>query len=173
MSAAVLLAGFLAFSGCLAVHVVLWRLARPRSDMRALFTIFLIAPSAVALLLAAAAAVAPGAGLPDGLDVAAALLLHGALSSAYIQSYPAAQAMAPSLEIAYAVRRSMPRGLSRAELLARLNTRALVQERVEDLVADRLVRLEGGRYVLTPASAGLVRFFLGLRALLGLRQPGG
>jgi hypothetical protein len=81
--------------------------------------------------------------------------------------------MAPSLEIAYAVRRSMPRGLSREELLARLNTGALVQERVEDLVADRLVRVEGDRYLLTPASAGLIRFFLGLRALLGLRQPGG
>jgi hypothetical protein len=173
MTAAVLLIGFLAFAGCLAVHVVLWRVARPRSDMRALFTIFLGVPSAVALLVAAAGALAPGAGLLDGLDVVAALLLHGALSSAYIQSYPAAQAMAPSLQIAHAVRRSMPRGLSREELVARLNTAALVQERVEDLVADRLVRVEGDRYVLTPASAGLVRFFLGLRALLGLRRPGG
>jgi len=173
MSAAVLPAGFLSFAVCLVVHVALWRVARPRSDMRALFAIFFVAPSSVALLVAVAGAIAPGAGSPDGLDVAATLLLHWALSSAYVQSYPAAQAMAPSLEIAYAVRRSMPRGLSRAELLARLNTRALVQERVEDLVADRLVRLEGGRYVLTPASARLVRFFLGLRALLGLRRPGG
>jgi hypothetical protein len=173
MSAAVLLAGFLAFAGCLAVHVVLWRLARPRSDMRALFAIFLVAPSAVALFVVAAGALAPAAGLPDGLDVVAALVLHWALSSAYIQSYPAAQAMAPSLEIASLVRRSMPRGLSSEELVARLNTGALVQERVEDLVADRLVRVEGHRYVLTPASARLVRFFLGLRALLGLRRPGG
>lgn len=173
MTVVVLLMGFLAFAGCLAVHVVLWRLARPRSDMRALFTIFLAAPSAVALLVAAAGVLAPGAGLPDGLDVVAALLLHWALSSAYIQSYPAAQAMAPSLQIAYLVRRSMPRGLSREELVARLNTGALVQERVEDLVADRLVRVEGHRYVLTPASARLVRFFLGLRALLGLPRPGG
>jgi hypothetical protein len=123
--------------------------------------------------VAAAGALAPGAGLPDALDVAAALLLHWALSSAYVQTYPAVQAVAPSLEIAYAVRRSMPGGLSRDELVARLNTRALVQDRVEDLVADRLVRLERDRYVLTPAAATMVRFFLGLRALLGLRQPGG
>ena len=141
--------------------------------MRGLFSIFLVVPTAVALLILAAGAVVPEARMPDALEVAAVLLLHLALSSAYIQSYPAAQAMAPSLEIAYAVRRSMPRGLSREELLARLNTGALVQERVEDLVADRLVRVEGDRYFLTPASAGLIRFFLGLRALLGLRQPGG
>jgi hypothetical protein len=173
MTVAVLLAGFTSFSCCLGLHVVLWRVARPRSDMRGLFSIFLVVPTAVALLILAARAVVPEAGMPDGLQVAAVLLLHLALSSAYIQSYPAAQAMAPSLEIAYAVRRSMPRGLSREELLARLNTGALVQERVEDLVADRLVRVEGDRYVLTPASAGLIRFFLGLRALLGLRQPGG
>jgi hypothetical protein len=162
-----------AFAGCLGAHVALWRLARPRSDMRALFGIFFVVPSAVALLVAAAGALAPRAGLPDALDVAAALLLHWALSSAYVQTYPAVQAVAPSLEIAYAVRRSMPGGLSRDELVARLNTRALVQDRVEDLVADRLVRLERDRYVLTPAAATMVRFFLGLRALLGLRQPGG
>jgi len=173
MSAAVLLAGFLAFAVCLAAHVTLWRVARPRSDMRALFAIFFLAPSAAALLVVAAGTGAPGAGLPDTLDVAAALLLHCALAAAYVQSYPAVQAMAPSLEIAYAVRWSMPHGLSREELLARLDTGALVQDRVEDLVTDRLVRLEGGRYVLTPASVSLVRFFLGLRALLGLRQPGG
>ena len=173
MSATVLLAGFVAFAGCLAVHVALWRVAHPRSDMRALFAIFFVVPSAVALVVAAAGALAPGAGLPDWLDVAATLLLHWALSSAYVQTYPAVQAMAPSLEIVSAVRRSMPGGLERADLLARLNTRALVQERVEDLVADRLVRLAGGRYTLTPTSLGLVRFFLGLRALLGLRQPGG
>lgn len=173
MSALVLLAGFLAFAICLAAHVALWRVARPRSDMRALFAIFFVAPAAAALLVVTAAAAAPGRGLPDTLDVVATLLLHWALAAAYVQSYPAAQAMAPSLEIAYAVHRSMPRGLSREELLARLNTAALVQDRVEDLVADRLVRLEQDRYVLTRPSARLVRFFLGLRALLGLRQPGG
>jgi hypothetical protein len=173
MSATILVASFVTFSGCLAAHVVLWRVARPRSDMRALFTIFLVAPSAGAVLVFAAGGVAPAARLPDGLDVAAALLLYWALASAYILSYPAVQAMAPSLEIAYEVRKSMPRGLSREELLARLDTGRLVQARVEDLVADRLVREVGDRYVLTPASAGLIRFFLGLRALLGLRPPGG
>lgn len=173
MKVAVLLAGFTSFSCCLVLHVVLWRVARPRSDVRGLFSIFLVVPTAVALLILAAGAVVPEAGMPDALEVAAMLLLHLALSSAYIQSYPAAQARSPSLEIAYAVVKSMPRGLSREELLATVNTETLVQARVEDLVADRLVRVEGDRYVLTPASAGLIRFFLALRALLGLRQPGG
>lgn len=168
-----LVAGFLAFAGCLAVHVVLWRVARPRSDMRALFVIFFGVPSVLALLVFAAGVVAPGVLSLEGLEVAAALLLQGALASAYLQTYPAAQAVAPSLEIASAVRRSMPRGLSRDELLARLNTGTLVQARVDDLVADRLVHLEGGRYVLTPTAAVLVRFFLALRALLGLREAGG
>ena len=173
MTIAVLLAGLLSFCGCLAVHVALWRVARPRSDMRALFALFLLVPFAGALLVLAAGALAPAAGFPGALEVAAVLLLHWALSSAYIQTYPAAQAMAPSLEIAYAVRRSMPRGLSREELLARLNTTALVEGRIEDLVAERLIRAKGRRYVLTPVAGGLIRFFLGLRALLGLRDHGG
>jgi hypothetical protein len=173
MKAALLITGLLSFSCCLALHVVLWRVARPRSDVWGLFTIFLVVPTAVALLALGARAVLPEAGLPEALEVAAMLLLHWALSSAYIQSYPAAQARSPSLEIAYAVVKSMPRGLSRDELLATVNTETLVQARVEDLVTDRLIRAEGERYVLTPVAAGLVRLFLGLRALLGLRNQGG
>jgi hypothetical protein len=173
MSLTVVVAGFLAFAVCLLVHVLRWRIAPPRSHIRALFEVFFVAPSLLALLVAVVSDIAPGVGFSSALDVAAALLLHWALSAAYVQSYPAAQAMAPSLEIAYAVRRSMPHGLSRAELLAQLDSGALVRDRVEDLVTDRLVRLERDRYVLTPAAATLVRFFLGLRALLGLRRPGG
>jgi hypothetical protein len=173
MNVAILLTGLLSFSFCLALHVGVWRVARPRSDVWGLFTIFLIAPAVLALLVLAAATIFPGTGLPDALEIAAMLLLHWALSSAYIQSYPAAQARSPSLEIAYAVVKSMPRGLSRDELLATVNMETLVQARVEDLVTDRLIRAEGERYVLTPVAAGLVRLFLGLRALLGLRNQGG
>jgi hypothetical protein len=165
MRAAVLLAGFASFVVCLAFHVVLWRTARPRSDARALVAIFLGAPTVLALAIAA--------GTPFRVDAFAALLLHWALSSAYIQTYPAAQARSPSLEIAYAVVKSMPRGLSREELLASLNTGLLVRDRLDDLVANGLVRAAGERYVLTRFSRYLIRVFLAFRALLGLSKRGG
>jgi len=173
MRAIVLVAGFGAFACCLTFHVILWRVARPRSDVRALFLIFLGLPTMIALGIFGAAAVIPAVKWLDGLHILATLLLHWALSSAYIQSYPAVQARSPSLEIAFAVSRSAPRGLSREELLATVNTGLLVDERLEDLVANRLIRAEGERYVLTPFSTRLIRLFLGLRFVLGLPNRGG
>jgi hypothetical protein len=171
MKAVVLLIALTSFAGCLMCHVALWRLAPPRSDVRALFVIFLGVPALIALGLVAAG---PSAGWwPPRLDVLAILLLHGALSVAYIQTYPAVQAQSPSLEIAYTVFRSTPRGLSREELLGALESRQLVDDRIEDLVANRLVRVSGDRYALTPLSTGIVKLFLGFRALLGLTSRGG
>jgi hypothetical protein len=67
----------------------------------------------------------------------------------------------------------MPRGLSREEILAFLNSEALVAARMDDLVANRLVRADGDRYALTPSSARLIRGFLVFRAILGLPKQGG
>jgi hypothetical protein len=174
MRSAVLLAGFTLFAACLTVHIVVWRLGRPRSDVRALFLILLIGPAIGGVgLLGTVALLTPGGAFPTPLDVAAILLLHATLASAYVQTYPAVQAQSPSLEIAYAIGRSMPRGLSREEILARFGPGALVAARVDDLVANRLVRADGDHFTLTPASTRLIRAFLAFRALLGLPRQGG
>jgi hypothetical protein len=173
MRAIVLLAAFTSFACCLMCHVALWRIARPTSDARALFLIFLGVPAAAALGFMGAGTAFAGGGWPQWLDVLAMLLLHWALSLAYIQTYPAVQAQSPSLEIVYAVFKSMPRGLSREELLTTLDTRQLVGDRVEDLVANRLIRAAGDLYILTPLSTLIVKFFLGFRSLLGLSSRGG
>lgn len=173
MSAAVLLVGFTLFAACLMLHVVIWRIGRPRSDARALFVIFLIAPTLGGAALFGASLFALGGPVASPLDSAAVLLLHWALASAYVLTYPAAQAQSPSLEIAYAVGQSMPRGLSREEILALLSSEALVHSRVDDLIDNRLIRVDGDRYVLTVSATRLVRGFLGLRRLLGLPKRGG
>lgn len=173
MKPTILLFGFASFLACLALHVAVWRVARPRSDIRALFLIFLAVPGAAAILVPAAAAVIPDAPLPDTVELAAMLLLHCALSCAYIQTYPAVQAQSPSLEIVRAVVESMPRGLSREDILAVASTATLVQARVDDLLANGLIRVDRDRYVLTPTSVKLVRFFLALAALIGLEGKGG
>jgi hypothetical protein len=173
MRAAVLLAGFSSFAVCLTAHIVIWRLGRPRSDVRVLFVILLILPTVVGVGLLGESLLNPRGSFPGALDLAAVLLLHWALASGYLQTYPAVQAQSPSLEIAYAVGRSMPRGLSREEILARLNSGTLVHSRVDDLVANRLVRADGDRYVLTRSSTRLIRAFLEFRAFLGLPKRGG
>lgn len=168
-----LLVGFTLFAACLTLHIVIWRIGRPRSDVRALLVIFMIAPALVVVALHGASLLTSGGPVPSVLDATAILLIHWALASAYVLTYPAAQAQSPSLEIAYAVGQSMPRGLSREEILTLLNSETLVHSRVDDLVANRLIRADGDRYVLTPSSTRLIRGFLGFRAFLGLPRLGG
>ncbi len=160
------LAGLTSFVVCLVAHVVWWRARRPRSDVPALFLLFLLLPSVVALV---ALLVAPP------LAVAGAFLLHLALACAYIQTYPAAQAQSPSLHILLAVGR-VPEGLTRAELLAGGTPQTLVGARVDDLVANRFIvdSQDGdGKYVLTPTARRLVLFFVAFRRFLGLKSKGG
>jgi hypothetical protein len=106
-------------------------------------------PTLVGAALFGASLLVAGGPVPSALDVTAVLLVHWALAFAYILTDPAAQAQSPSLEIAYAVGQSMPRGLSGEEILALLNSETLVHSRMDDLVANRLVRAHGDRYVLT------------------------
>jgi len=157
------LMGVMTFLACLVAHIVWWRARRPRSDVRALFLVFLVLPAVVAV---GAMLVLPP------FQVAGAFLLHVALACAYIQTYPAAQAQSPSLHILMAVGRA-PQGLSREELLGAGSGEALVGARVDDLVANRLIVPEGDRYVLAPAARRLVLFFLGFRRVLGLTSKGG
>jgi hypothetical protein len=154
MSAAVLLVGFILFGVYLTFHVVIWRMGRLRSDVRALFVIFLIVPGLVGVALLGAAPFAPEGPIPSGLDVAAVLLLHWALASTHVLTYPAAQAQSPSLEIVYAVGQSIPRGLSREEILPLLNSETLV---------DRFVNASRAFYVV----ACLIRTW---RLVLGFEQ---
>ena len=173
MWASIFLTALLVFTTCLVAHIAWWRVRRPRHDIAVVITLFL-APPVLLVPLAAALALA-GVVLPAGLDgggAVAAGLLDVALSCAYIQSYPAAQALSPSLDLMLAVG-SAPDGLSREDILARGDSGVLVQTRIEDLEANALIERQGDRFALTPIGRGLARFFAGYRRALGLRGTGG
>lgn len=159
--------GFGAFVAALAAHVAWWRASRPRSDLAALLLALVVAP--VALLVAAWWRLRPF----DAVDLLAAALLHLALASAYVQTYPAAQAASPSLQILLALGARRADGLTADELAAVFSHDQLVGARLDDLVANGLVRRVGDAWGLSPAAAALVRFFVAFRALLGLRDKGG
>jgi hypothetical protein len=173
MKPTVPLIGMASLSLCLALHILLWRHARPRSDVWALFLSSLGFPTLLALIVLGGGAFVPRAGFPALLGDGAVLLLHWALSAAYVQSYPADQARSPSLEIANVVAKSLLRGLPREELLTAVGAGSLVKARVEGLVSNRLVRMEGDRCVLTPSAERLVDFVVWLRTFLGLSGRGG
>lgn len=160
-------AGLTTFVITLCAHVAWWRWRRPRSDLRGLIVVFIVVPLVLGCLVWWS--VRPF----DHVDLLGAMLLHLALASAYIQTYPAAQAASPSLQILLALGAHRADGLTPDELSARFTQSHLVGARVDDLLANGLLRRVEGGYALTGSATRLVRFFVAFRTLLGLSEKGG
>jgi hypothetical protein len=103
--------------------------------------------------------------MPDLISV---YLLHFALSGAYIMSYPAVEAVSPSLTILLVVKTAMPYGLTFDELSRCFDMRGLLNQRIQDLIDARLVVESNSWFRLTCRGDFIAQFFLYLRKLLGL-----
>ena len=173
MKIEILAAGLASFLLCLILHILKWRSRRPQNDLLALFIIFMGIPGIAVTLHTAWICVSGHASSVFLSEISAFFLLHLALSSAYIQSYPPAQAVSPSLEIMILVQRAMPKGLTLAEISAHFDNAKLVHTRFEDLVNTKLVTEKDGTFSLTASGRRLIGFFVCYRKILGLEFKGG
>lgn len=164
-----------AFSLWLIVHLVVWRLRKPVGQYVALGGLCL---AVLVFALTGLSALQPanrdlGAFLPStALGVFNFTMLYAALALAYLVTYSAVQADSPTMTILLRVGEAGPTGLSLDEILAQLNDDVLVVPRLEDLVVGKLVRRDGGRYVIGPRGALLARTYICYRALLGMEKGG-
>lgn len=172
MSPAVIVLPALLFILCLFIHASLWRIQMPGNRPAALIAIFLILPllSGAAYQAASSASVLPCAPLTEG-ELVAAALLQLAFGSAYILTYPAFEALSPSLVI---VLLAGARGeITRGELSGRFSDEALFEPRVKDLLDSGLAAEKGGVLAATAKGRVLAFFFIFMRAFLGLPKGGG
>lgn len=95
-------------------------------------------------------------------------MLYFSLSCAYIQTYPAARANAPSLQIVYFVYKSGEKGLSQEEITNKFNLNNLVYERVEDLIKENFIYQQDNSILLTRKGEILANIFRIYRKLYGL-----
>ena len=158
----VLMTGCFSFVCCLLLHVFFWRIKHPRNHAGALLSIFFV-PGAFFIFLASFFW-----GHFSNFDLFAVILLHASLSCAYIQFYPASQADSPSLKILTVVGKSMPGGITGAEIQAQFDPAQLFTARVRDLLEAQLVNRVNGNLVITPKGRAFISPFLLLRKLLGL-----
>jgi len=172
MKIEILLSGIVIFLICLLIHAVLWRIRYPRHRALTLFLIFLVLPSLVwpLYLLSVFMSGLPGGLGPRLLDGAAILLLHLSLSSAYILSYPAVEAISPTLAIALFMG-EFGNSAGHEELARLFPHEAILAPRIMDLVESKLVTLNNDTLTLTIRGRILVLFFIGLRSFIGLK-PG-
>lgn len=169
MSLAVIALPALIFLLCLFIHAALWRLKLPKSRPAALFFIFVIFPFLAGTLWAATGFLPdPGFSMGEWL---AASLLQLAFASAYILTYPAFEALSPSLVIVLLA--GERGGIDRIELSGFFSDEALFEPRLKDLLDSGLARSENGILTATFKGRLLAGFFIFMRAFLGLPKGGG
>lgn len=161
----VTVAAILFFLTCLFLHACVWRLRLPRNRPAALFFIFVLVPSALSIFLSVLMPSVP-------IEAWALLLfLDFSLSSAYILSYPAVEAVSPTLVIALQLCEAGENGVARAELADFFKSDNVFRPRINDLIDSGLVNERDGLISLTSKGKTLAGFFILYRRALGL-PPG-
>lgn len=170
-----LVPALLAFAFLLVAQVAVWRIRRPAGQylvLPALALAVLVGSLGVLYLLQAKVGIS-GQFLPGSvLDYVNVVMLYSALAMVDFVTYPAVQADSPSLTMVLRIDQAGPKGLALEDLLGELNDRVLVMPRLDDLLAARMVRVNGGRYVVNPSGAVLARVHMSYRALLKMGKGG-
>src|SRR3990170_3300105 len=157
----------LLFLLCIFIHAALWRVRFPANRTAALFIIFILLPFIAGALYALLAS--RGILWPPGLEKGewlAAGLLQLAFASAYILTYPAFEALSPSLVI---VILAFDRGgIAVKDLSGFFSDKALIKPRIKDLLDSKLASERDGALSITAKGRLLAGFFAFMRSFLGL-----
>lgn len=176
MSLSVLITGFLLVFVSLCIHVTVWRWHCPKNDALALIVSFLILPVTIiliAIVFRVSGIVSTLNNILTPINLSYCIFLYLALSAVYVVSYPAAQAMCPSLTILLIVAHAMPRGCTQEEIQGHFSNSGLLDTRVQDLIDAKLAKEVDGMLTLTPSGVATARFFVFYRRLLGLPMGDG
>lgn len=166
----ILLIGISIFFLCLFLHISVWRLGRPRRRVVVLFLLFILLPLFAIIgymglewlgFLQPVIPFTPAEWL-------AIYLFHLAFSSAYILSYPAIEAVSPSLAILSMIGDSGPHGLLHGYLLHVFDDEIVLEPRIQDLIEAGLIVESDGYLRMAPRGIAFVKCFILLRQLLGL-----
>lgn len=174
MDLLVIVSGVAFFVACLSVHIMIWRLRHPKHQALSLFVIFLVTPVICNIIFFNSLHNNGQSGIMKDLaslglgDFLLIYLLHFALSAAYILSYPAAQAGCPTFIILAIINSAMPHGVTKDEIMAYFSERQLFDERIHDLVSEKLILDRDGWLEITPKGRLIISIFSTLRKAFGL-----
>jgi len=144
---------------------MIWRIKKPQNEIVFLLFLFIIFPF---LFLIFIFFINIFKNFTDNNLLFSTFLLYFSLSCAYIQTYPAARANAPSLQIVYFIYKSGKKGFSEEEIINKFNLNNLVYERVEDLIKENFIYQQDNSIILTQKGLILANIFRIYRKLYGL-----
>lgn len=161
--------GILIFTFFMAIHIIIWRVKRPEKHITLPILVFAIIPFVLFLLT-----------LFLNLkfrylnteDIVLTWVMYFALGLGYLMTYPAVQAISPSLEMLLYIAKS-PEGLTEEELVERFNIKNLVEDRLSDLEEENLAYEKEGQMILTSKGNMLASFMMIQRKIYGLETGEG
>jgi hypothetical protein len=167
MLLAVLTTALAALALPFAIHVLWWRLQRPKDDLKILALLIVAMPP----LLALASLLVTQLSLAEGL---LAFIASGLLGATYLFWYPAAQAASPTMLITLEARRHGAKGVSASELQACMPDEQLVREGIDNLFHENFAREHSdGHLSLTPRGQRTQGIITQLRKAAGFGAPKG
>ncbi len=97
-----------------------------------------------------------------------ALILHYAVSLAYIFSYPATQAACPTFIILKIIKAAMPQGIAEDKIYSICLEKKLFGFRIKDLMDEGLSKKADGWILPTKKGLALLKVFIFFRNIYGL-----
>lgn len=170
MKLSILLIGIFIFIVCLFIHIVIWRLWCPKRKVAVLLLLFILLPFLFIVGYRGFEwfGFAPPIISFTMIEWSAIYLIHFALSSAYILSYPAIEAVSPSLAILLIIGDSILHGVVHEDLLHVFDDEVVLEPRLKDLIEAGLIIKSDGYLMVTSRGITFVKCFMLLRCLLGL-----
>jgi len=95
------------------------------------------------------------------------------LTLAYMITYSALEADSPSLVMVMAIRSAGPEGLDKKKFGQLMSDDTLVMPRIKDILLDKMARVDGDKYRLTPKGILMARIFIFWRKLINAPEGGG
>ena len=88
-------------------------------------------------------------------------------------TYSALEADSPSLVIITTIANAGSNGLDKKSFDELMNDNVLVKPRIRDLLLNKMVEMDGDRYVLTPKGILFARIFIIYRKIMNVSRKGG
>jgi hypothetical protein len=173
---AVLQWGLFLFLGAFLAHLLVWRVRKPTSPLKALLVIF-VAAAAVGLTVVyfgeRAVRSIGLAVLPNAAAYLHVLLFFTSVALAYMVSYTLLEWDSPTLTLVTMIAKAGKDGVGEVELLEYVDKLPFIESRVESLMRDNSLVYKDGYYVVGPGRHVAYRFVLFYRRLLGTERRGG
>ncbi len=163
----IIVCSLLLFLALMIIHIVVWRVIKPRKHIISLFVFFIIMPGMIAV-------VSLVTGISAGITNQGVLLiffLYFAFSLVYIQTYPAVQGHSPSLQIVYMIGHS-EKGMDIKDLLnmREFNAGNLIDDHISNLQEEGFISISktDNSVRLTSKGRMMASMFMLYRKFLGL-----